>query len=118
MIPPLVHAYVDAYVDAKMFCKDAFAAFYAIASELDSEPLIATVPKRSHTAVCAMLRTATDALIPQRDFTVTMLLAAMTGTARAVLDAGATRKQIEGLHHHLVVLAESYLASTAQSIPD
>lgn len=109
----MIEALMRTFVDAKMYRKDASVAFYAISSQLNSEPLIAAFNRRYRLALTAMLLTAPDARIRELDFTVTMLVAAMGGTTRAVLESGASRKKIEDLRRHLILLAQSYLRASA-----
>ena len=109
----MIQALIEAFVEAKMHRKDASVAFYAISSQLNSEPLSAELRQRSHAAITTMLRTAPDIRIHELDFAVTMLVSAMAGTTRAVLEAGASRKKIDDLRRHLTLLAESYLRATA-----
>ena len=68
-----------------------------------------TEGQRSRKAVDAMLQTATDITSPPDKFAVEMMCAAMAGTTRYVLEAGASPAMIRGLRQHLVVLCQSYM---------
>jgi AcrR family transcriptional regulator len=109
----MITAVVEAFVDAKMERKEASVALYAIASKLGGETLMVKLRKRSIAALSAMLKTSPDVRIAQLDFTVLMLLSAMAGATRAVLEAGASRKMVQDLRLHLVLLGKAYLQGMA-----
>lgn len=110
----MTRALIETFVEAKMHRKDASVAFYALSSQLNAEPLSTEFRRRSHTAITTMLRTAPDVRIHELDFTVTMLVSAMAGTIRFVLETGATPKMVEDLRRHLILLAEAYLIRASE----
>jgi AcrR family transcriptional regulator len=106
-------ALVEAFVEAKMKRKDVSMGLYAIASDLGGHAVIAPLTLRARTSISSMLKTAPGVRFTQIDFTVLMLMSAMAGATRAVLEAGAPQKMAEDLHRHLVVLCKSYLCGLA-----
>lgn len=110
----MVDALVQAFVDAKLKRKDVSVALYGVSTESGTEAVVAKLTKKARNAMSTMLKTAPGIRFSEIDFTVFMLLAAMTGATRAVLEAGASQKMVESLRTHLVLLGESYLNTTAK----
>jgi hypothetical protein len=108
-----VKAVVECFVDAKMQRTDISIALYRIAAELGGATLLKQMSDRSRKALKATLRTAPDAHFPQEDFAVQMMLSAMAGTTRSVLEAGASAFMVRRLREHLVLLCQSYVAVIA-----
>jgi hypothetical protein len=111
----MVQDVVEAFVDAKMERTDISTALYRIAMEVDGPALVKRSAQRWQKAMEAALRTAPDAILGQEKFTIQMLFAAMAGTTRFVLEAGASRAMVQDLRHHLVLLCQSYVTAAAQT---
>jgi AcrR family transcriptional regulator len=109
----MVQAVVERFVDAKMERTDISIALYRIAAELGGATLVKQMGERSRKALKATLRTAPDAHFPQEDFAVQMMLSAMAGTTRSVLEAGASAVMVRRLREQLVLLCQSYMAAVA-----
>jgi AcrR family transcriptional regulator len=105
----MVEAMVTAFVDAKVERKDVSKALYAMSAELEGEAIMAGMRKRSQAACVAMLKTVPGVKASEVDFAVRMWMAAMSGTMRTVLEAGASRQMVEDLRRHLVVMGVGYL---------
>ncbi len=110
----MVKDVVEAFVDAKMERTDISAALYRIAAEIGGPALARRMGQRSQKALEAMLRTAPDAVLRQEKFAIQMVFAAMAGTTRSVLEAGASPAMVRNLRDHLVLLCQSYLAAATQ----
>ena len=104
---------VMALVDAKMERTDISIALYKIAAEVGGPALVKRTGERSRKALTAMLRTAPDAAAPPDPFAIQMIFAAMAGTTRSVLEAGATPTMVRKLRHHLVLLCQSYMSAVS-----
>jgi len=111
----MVKEVVEAFVDAKMERTDISTALYRIAAEVGGPALVRRAAQRSRKALKAALRTAPDAVLRQEEFTVQMVLAAMAGTTRFVLEAGAPPVMAQNLREHLVLLCQSYMAVATQT---
>ena len=111
----MVKEVVEAFVDAKMERTDISTALYQIAAEVGGPALVRRAAQRSRKALKAALRTAPDAVLRQEEFTVQMVLAAMAGTTRFVLEAGAPPVMAQNLREHLVLLCQSYMAVATQT---
>jgi len=112
----MLQAVVERFLDAKMERTDISIGLYRIASELDGATLVKRMGERSRRALKALLRTAPDAHFLQEDFAVQMMLSAMAGATRSVLEAGAGPLMVRRLREHLVLLCQSYMAAIATRV--
>ena len=110
----MVKDVVEAFVVAKMERTDISTALYRIAAEVGGPALVKRTAQRSQKAVEADLRTAPDVVLGQEEFTIQMMFAAMAGTTRSVLEAGASPAMVRNLRDHLVLLCQSYIAAASQ----
>jgi hypothetical protein len=110
----MVQDVVEAFVDAKMVRSDISTALYRIAAQVDGPALVRRALQRSQKALATALRTAPDAAVELERFTIQMMFAAMTGTTRSVLEAGASPAMVRNLRDHLVLLCQSYIAAASQ----
>jgi AcrR family transcriptional regulator len=117
----MVKDVVEAFVDAKMAHADISTALYRVAAEIGGPALARRMGQRSQKALRAMLRTAPDAVLRQEKFAmkfaIQMLFAAMAGTTRSVLEAGASPAMVRNLRDHLVLLCQSYMVAASQPRP-
>jgi hypothetical protein len=58
-----------------------------------------------------MLQTAPDAKSPPDKFAIDILLAAMAGVMRSLLEAGPTSATVRNSREQLVLLCQSYIAA-------
>jgi len=107
----MVQRVVEAFVDAKMERPDISVALYQIAAGVGGDSLVDRNRRRWQKALEEVLGTATDASFGDLSFAVRMMIAAMAGTTRAVLEAGASAATVKHLRKHLVVLCQAYLAA-------
>lgn len=108
---------VEAFVDAKMARADISTALYRIAADVGGPALAKLLGQRSQKALEAMLRTAPDVVLRQEKFAIQTMFAAMAGTTRSVLEAGASPAMVRNLREHLVLLCQSYMAAATQPRP-
>jgi AcrR family transcriptional regulator len=111
----VVQDVVEAFVDAKMERTDVSTALYRIAAEVDGPALMRRAVQRSLKALETALKTAPDAVLGHEKFAIQMLLGAMAGTTKSVLEAGASPAMVQNLRHHLVLLCQSYVTAAAQA---
>jgi hypothetical protein len=53
-------------------------------------------------------------VVEQAPFAIQMMVAAMAGATRAVLEAGASPALVRKVREHLVLLCQSYMAAIAR----
>jgi hypothetical protein len=94
---------------------DISTALYSIAADVGGPELVKRTGERSRRALEAMLKTAPDASTLPDSSAIQMMLAAMAGATRSVLEAGAPPAMVRKLRVHLVLLCQSYLLATSES---
>ena len=107
----MIKEMVEAFVDAKMERADISAALYRVAGDLGGSALVKRAGLRSRKAVEAMLQTVTDVKFPPDKFAVDIMLSAMAGAMRALLEAGPTPATVRKSREQLVLLCQSYMAA-------
>ena len=109
----MAEAAVAAFIDAKMERADISVALYAVASDLNGEKIVSRAGNRARQAMARMLATAPGVEFPQVQFTAMLLMAAMSGATRAVLESGATPKAVQMMREQLRLLCLGYLRAAA-----
>jgi AcrR family transcriptional regulator len=109
----MIRTVVEAFVDSKLERADISLALYRIAADAGGPALIKRLGQRSRKALESTLRTAPDLAAPLDTFAIEMMSAAMAGTTRHVLEAGASPAMIRSLRRHLVVLCHAYVSAAA-----
>jgi AcrR family transcriptional regulator len=105
----MVRMVVGAFLAAKSERTDISQALYQFAADVGGPALVRRVGQRSRKAWEAVLQTAPDIDVAPDKFAIEIMIAAMAGATRHVLEAGASPAMMRGLRQHLVVLCESYL---------
>jgi AcrR family transcriptional regulator len=109
----MIESIVEAFVDAKMKRSDISMALYATAVGVRERALLNKVGKRARAAMASMLSTAPNTKFADLPFTSLMLLSAMGGATRAVLEAGSPPGMVRLLRKQLVLLCRGFLMSVA-----
>jgi hypothetical protein len=68
-------------------------------------------------AIVRMLESAPDGKTSRDEFAVQIMLAAMSGAMRSLLETGGPPAMMRRLREHLVVLCQSYMAATTNQRP-
>ena len=104
---------VHRFVDAKMTRADISTALYRISAHVGGPELVKRVELRSTAALATMLASAPDGTARSEPFAVTLMLSAMSGATRSVLETGASPSMVRKLREHLILLCESYVKALA-----
>jgi AcrR family transcriptional regulator len=113
----MIRDMVETFVDAKMERADISVALYRVSADVGGPTLIKRISQRSQKAVVAMLQTAPDAKSPPDKFAIDVMLAAIAGAMRSLLEAGPTSSTVRKLREQLVLLCQSYMmAATAKRV--
>jgi AcrR family transcriptional regulator len=107
----MIKEMVEAFVNAKMERADISAALYRVAADVGGPALIKRISQRSRKAIEATLQTAPDAKSPPDRFAIDIMLAAMAGAMRSLLEAGPTAATVRKSREQLVLLCQSYMAA-------
>jgi len=112
-VSTMIESVVQAFVEAKMQRSDISMALYATATGREETVLVTRLGKRAQVALASMLATASDAQFSDLPFTSLMLISAMGGATRAVLESGPSPKMVRLLRKQLVLLGRGFLLSVA-----
>lgn len=110
----MIREVVEAYVEIKMQRMDVSVALYQAAADLGGPALMKPVNRRMRRAIESMLQTGLDVKLPLDKFAIDMMLAAMAGTIRSVLETRATVTVFKQLREHLVLLCQEYMLAVAR----
>jgi len=108
----MIREMVEAFVDAKMDRADISVALYQVAADVGGPALIKRTNQRSRKAVEAMLETASDIKSPPDKFAIDIMLSAMAGAMRSLLEAGPSAATVRKAREQLVLLCQSYMMAT------
>ena len=114
VIKPLVEMVreaVEAVVDAKMERADISVALYRVSADVGGPALLKRFSQRSRKAVEAMLQTASDTRSTPDKVAIDMMLAAMAGAIRSLLEARPSSAIVRKSREQLVLLCQSYMAA-------
>jgi AcrR family transcriptional regulator len=107
----MIREMVEAFVDAKMERAEISMALYRVSTEIGGPALLKRINQRSRKAVETMLQTTRDIESPPDSFAVDMMLSAMAGAMRSLLEAGPSPGTIRKAREQLVLLCQSYMAA-------
>jgi AcrR family transcriptional regulator len=108
----MIREMVEAFVDAKMERADISAALYRVSADVGGPALLNRNRQRSRDAVEAMLQTAQDITSPPDKFAIDIMLSAMAGAMRSLLQARPSPAGVRKSREQLVLLCQSYMAAT------
>ena len=112
-VSTMIESVVEAFVDAKMERSDISMALYATAVGVQEGALVNKAGKRARAAMASMLATAPNTKFADLPFTCLMLISAMGGATRAVLESGSSPRMVRLLRKQLVLLCRGFLMSVA-----
>ena len=107
----MIRKMVEAYVDVKMERADISVALYNVAREVGGPALVKRGMQRLQKAIEVMIRTAPDIEAQPNNFAIEMMLAAMSGAMRSVLEARRSVVMRRKLRENLVLLCQSYMTA-------
>lgn len=108
-------ALVTAFLNAKMSEVKTSVALYAVSSDVDAAKIVKQMGLRANAAITGMLETATDPLTKDPKLVASMLMAAMSGVSRRLLESDAPEQEFETMRQELILFACAYLnACSAQ----
>lgn len=110
-IADMIKEVVEAYVDVKIARADISVALYKVAPDVGGQALVKRITQRMRKAIERMLESAPDIESSPEQFAIQMMLAAMSGAMRSVLEAGGSPAMMRKLREHLAVLCQSYMAA-------
>jgi AcrR family transcriptional regulator len=109
----MIQEVVEAFVDAKMERADISSALYRVSADVGGATLMKLTNQRMRKVIEATIQTASDAKFSPDKFAIQIMLAAMAGTMRSMLEAGPSPAIIRKSREELVILCQSYMAAAA-----
>jgi AcrR family transcriptional regulator len=111
----MIKQVVEVFVDVKMDRADISVALYQVAADVGGPTLVKRAGQRMRKSLETMLQTAPDTESPPDKLAIDMMLAAMSGVMRSMLEARPSPTVVRKQREQLVVLCQSYMAvATAQ----
>jgi AcrR family transcriptional regulator len=108
-------ALIHAYLNAKMRDVKASATLYAVSSDIEGLTIAKAMGERSLGSVAALFATAKEGLTKDPQLVASVVLAALNGVGRRVLEADRPERVLEPLREELILLVHAYLRNCAAS---
>ena len=110
---PMATALADAYLGAKMRHVQASKALYAGSSDVDGATISRAATVRVRRAVTELLCSAREGLNKEGETVASMVIAAMNGTARRLLESKDAEREMAVLRGDLARMLHAYLQGCA-----
>jgi AcrR family transcriptional regulator len=107
----MIEETVESFVDAKMERSDISVALYRVSADIGGPMLLKRINLRSRKAVEAMLETASDIKSPPDKLAIDIMLSAMAGAMRSLLEASPSPATVRKAREQLVLLCQAYMAA-------
>ena len=101
-------------LNAKMQRADISVALYRVAADVGGPALVKQVNQRTRKAVETMLETAPDIKSPPDKFAIEIMLSAMGGAMRSLLESGPSPATVRKAREQLALLCQSYMAAATE----
>jgi AcrR family transcriptional regulator len=111
----MIREMVEAFVDAKMERADISVALARVSADVGGTTLLKRISQRSRKAVEAVFLTAEDIKSPPDKFAINIMLSAMAGAMRSLLETGPSPATVRRSREQLVLLCQSYMATATAS---
>ena len=113
----MIRDMVEAFVDAKMERADISVALYRVSGDVGGPELIKRVGQRLRKVVEKMLQTAPDVKSSPDKLAIDVMLAAMSGVMRSMMETEPSPATVGKSREQLVLLCQSYMsAATANRV--
>ena len=107
---------ISAYLASKLENVTESAALYAVSSDIDGAAISKATLAYCLQEVAAMFATAKEGLSKDPEMVASVVLAALNGVSRRILEAKSPEREAERLRGELVVLVHGYLQSCARQV--
>jgi hypothetical protein len=106
---------IDAFLNAKMRDVKKSVSLYSVSSDVEGLAIARAVGGRSLRTVSDLLATAKEGLSKDPEVVASVVMAALNGISRRVLEAKYPERVLGPLREELVVLVHAYLRTCAAS---
>src|SRR5258708_34557804 len=102
----MIKQVVEVFVDVKMDRADISVALYQVAADVGGPALVKRAGQRMQKALEAMLQTAPDTESPPNKLAIDLMLAAMSGVMRSMLETRPSPATVRKQREQLVLLCQ------------
>ena len=109
----MAEAITSAFVRAKFHNIDASVALYAVSDGIEGKRIARGMHARITKAMTSMFETARERPVMEPGGVATVLLSAMAGVSRSMLELGVARGTMATMEKELTVMVRAYLEASA-----
>lgn len=102
---------IDAYLGAKMRDVKTSAALYAVSSDIEGQAIAKVATAETLQSVAALVRSAQESLAKDPAVVASVVMAALNGISRRVLESPSPAETMAVLREELLALVHGYLAT-------
>ena len=102
-------ALITAFFEAKMRNAKTSVALYSVSSDVDGAKIAQQMGIRSSKAIVEMLASSPEPFSGDPEIVASILLGAVAGVSRTLLESAAPEEQLESLQEELILFASAYL---------
>ncbi len=109
-------ALIAVYLEVKMNNLKESTTLYAVSADIDGAAISKVISLRLQHALAGLFATAKEGLRKQPEVMAAMVLAALNGVARKVLEAKSPDREVGPLREELTVMIHAYLRTCAAEL--
>lgn len=102
---------IDAYLQAKMRDVKTSAALYAVSSDIEGLAIVKATTTETLQSVAALIASAQEPLAKAPAVIASVVLAALNGISRRILESPSPEQAMESLRGELIALVHGYLST-------
>jgi AcrR family transcriptional regulator len=110
-------ALITAFFEAKMRSAKTSVALYSVSSDVDGAKIVQQMEIRSSKAIVEMLASTPVPFSGDPELVASILLGAMAGVSRILLESAALERQFQPLQEELILFASAYLEACSVRPP-
>lgn len=108
-------ALISTYLDSKLREVKASAALYAVSSDIEGAAMTKAAGLQAHRAIAKLFASCRERLTKEPEVVAAVVVAALNGIARRVLEARYPEREVEPLREELIVMVHAYLRTCTAS---
>ena len=113
----MASALITAFFEAKMRNAKTSVALYSVSSDVDGAKIVKQMGIRSSKAIVKMLLSTPEPFSGDPELVAPILLGAMAGVSRILLESAAPEEQFQSLQEELILFASAYLEACSVRPP-
>jgi AcrR family transcriptional regulator len=112
----MVEALFTTFLRAKMREAKTSMALHAVSSDVEGAKIVRQMAARFHKAIVRMLASSCDPSSTDPELAAFILVGAMAGISRSLLESGAPAERFETVRRELILLGRGYLSAPRPGI--